>query len=230
MENNLMKQIRAIFFVTFVLSAFCLSVPQGYGQDDIAGQSIFDDKQLLDGYAQKYADFSKDVILEMIMDDTLNSYQIASAVRVFKERYSGEVVSREKSRGERILVRRLKLTDSPFVEVEIMHTLCRMDRYRYFQPMVPALIQKLNHYNAAVNEIAFNSLNDIIDVNNKRAREARIVFTTIRKMLFLSRNRLVNVTDPDEKLARKLKLLRWSIKVLGRQELNRLPPEVINLL
>src|SRR3990167_9657828 len=99
LENNLMKQIRAIFFVTFVLSAFCLSVPQGYGQDDIAGQSIFDDRQLLDGYAQKYADFSKDVILEMIMDDTLNSYQIAAAVLVFKERYGGEVVSREKKRG-----------------------------------------------------------------------------------------------------------------------------------
>lgn len=225
-----MKKIRAIFFVAFVLSAFCLSVPQAYGQDGLSGQPIFDDRQLLDGYAQKYADFPKDVILEMIMDDTLNSYQIAAAVRVFKERYSGEVVSREKSRGERILVRRLKLTDSPFVEVEIMHTLCRMDRYRYFQPMVPALIQKLNHYNAAVNEIAFDSLNDIIGTGNKRAREARIVFNTIRKMLFLSRNRLVNVTSPDEKLARKLKLLRWSIKVLGRQELNRLPAEVINLL
>lgn len=225
-----MRQIKPVVFILFVLSAFCLSVPRTYGQDDLSGQPIFNDRQLLDGYAQKYADFSKDVILEMVMDDTLNSYQIAAAVRVFKERYSGEVVSREKSRGERILVRRLKLTDSPFVEVEIMHTLCRMDRYRYFQSMVPALIQKLNHYNSAVNEIAFDGLNDIIGANNKRAREARIVFTTIRKMLFLSRNRLVNVTDPDEKLARKLKLLRWSIKVLGRQELNRLPSEVINLL
>lgn len=225
-----MRQIRPVVFVFFILSVFCLSVPQTYGQDDLSGQPIFDDRQLLDGYAQKYADFSKDVILEMIMDDTLNSYQIAAAVRVFKERYSGEVVSREKSRGEHILVRRLKLTDSPFVEVEIMHTLCRMDRYRYFQSMVPALIQKLNHYNSAVNQIAFDGLDDIIGPNNKRAREARIVFTTIRKMLFLSRNRLVNVTDPDEKLVRKLKLLRWSIKVLGRQELNRLPSEVINLL
>lgn len=225
-----MKRIQAGIHVIFVLSAVCLSGPQAHGQDDLAEQPIFDDQQLLDGYAQKYADLSKDVIFEMIMDDTLNSYQIAAAVRVFKERYSGEVVSREKSRGERILVRRLKLTDSPFVEVEIMHTLCRMDHYRYFQSMVPALIQKLNHYNVAVNEIAFNSLNDIIGPNNKRAREARIVFNTIRKMLFLSRNRLVNVTEPDEKLARKLKLLRWAIKVLGRQELNRLPAEVINLL
>ncbi len=225
-----MKRIRPGIFIIFVLSAVCLVAPQAYGQEDISEQPIFDDQQLLGGYAQKYADLSKDVILEMIMDDTLNSYQIAAAVRVFKERYSGEVVSKEKSRGERILVRRLKLTDSPFVEVEIMHTLCLMDRYRYFQSMVPALIQKLNHYNAAVNEIAFSSLNDIIGTNNKRGREARIVFNTIRKMLFLSRNRLVNVTEPDEKLARKLKLLRWAIKVLGRQELNRLPSEVINLL
>ena len=223
-----MNRIRYVLLIVF--SSFCLSALSVHDQDGLSGQPIFDDQQLLDGYAQKYADLSKDVILEMIMDDTLNSYQIAAAVRVFKERYSGEVVSREKSRGERILVRRLKLTDSPFVEVEIMHTLCLMDRYRYFQSMVPALIQKLNHYNAAVNEIAFNSLNDIIGPSNKRAREARIVFNTIRKMLFLSRNRLVNVTEPDEKLARKLKLLRWAIKVLGRQELNRLPVEVINLL
>ena len=223
-----MNRIRYVLLIVF--SSFCLSALSVHDQDGLSGQPIFDDQQLLDGYAQKYADLSKDVILEMIMDDTLNSYQIAAAVRVFKERYSGEVVSREKSRGERILVRRLKLTDSPFVEVEIMHTLCLMDRYRYFQSMVPALIQKLNHYNAAVNEIAFNSLNDIIVPTNKRAREARIVFNTIRKMLFLSRNRLVDVTEPDEKLARKLKLLRWAIKVLGRQELNRLPREVINLL
>ena len=225
-----MKQIQPIVFAVVVLSALCAFVPRANGQDDFSDQSIFDDQQLLDGYARKYADLSKDVILEMIMDDTLGPYQAAAAVRVFKERYSGEVVSREKSRGERILVRRLKLTDSPFVEVEIMHTLCLMDRYRYFQSMIPALIQKLNHYNAAVNEVAFNSLNDIIGANNKRAREARVVFNTIRKMLFLSRNRLVNVTEPDTKLARKLKLLRWSIKVLGRQELNRLPTEVINLL
>ena len=230
LRNNLVEQIRTIAFVVSILSVFCLSLPLAYGQDGLSGQPIFDDRQLLDGYAQKYADFSKDVILEMIMDDTLNSYQIAAAVLVFKERYGGEVVSREKSRGERILVRRLKLTDSPFVEVEIMHTLCLLDRYRYFQPMVPALIQKLNHYNAAVNEIAFNSINDIIGPNNKRAREARIVFNTLRKMLFLSRNRLVDVAEPDEKLTKQLKLLRWSIKVLGRQELDRLPKEVINLL
>lgn len=219
-------------YTLFLIFTLWLSsaIPVLFAQEELAEQPIFDDQQLLEGYAQKYDDLSKEVIFEMIMDDTLNPHQIAAAVRVFKVKYSGEVVSKEKSRGERILLRRLKLTDSPFVEVEIMHTLCLMDRYRYFQSMVPALIQKLNHYNAAVNEIAFESLNDIIGPTNKRAREARIVFNTIRKMLFLSRNRLINVTEPDEKLARKLKLLRWSVKVLGRQELNRLPKEVINLL
>src|SRR3989344_4875275 len=104
LRNNAMKRIQAGIRIIFVLSAVCLSMPQAHGQDVLAEQPIFDDQQLLDGYAQKYVDLSKDVILEMIMDDTLNPYQIAAAVLVFKERYSGEVVSREKSRGERILV------------------------------------------------------------------------------------------------------------------------------
>jgi len=111
-----------------------------------------------------------------------------------------------------------------------MRTLCQMDRYHYFKSMVPALIQKLDHYNAAVNEIAFNNLNQIIETGSNRQREARIVFATLRKILFLSRKRLETVKKPDPKLAKKLKLLRWSIKVLGNQELKRLPKEVINLL
>ena len=122
------------------------------------------------------------------------------------------------------------MTDSPFVQVEIMHTLCQLDRYRYFTSMVPALIQKLEHYNAAVNEIAFDSLNDLIESGGKRAREARVVFNTLRKILFLSRRRLANVITPDPKLSRKLQLLRSSIKVLGNEELKKLPNEVINLL
>jgi hypothetical protein len=61
-------------------------------------------------------------------------------------------------------------------------------------------------------------------------REARIVFETLRKTLFLSRNRLQDITTPNEALQNKLDLLRWSIKILGTQELKRLPQEVINLL
>ena len=105
-----------------------------------------------------------------------------------------------------------------------------MDRYRYFKHMAPALTQKLNHYNVAVNENAFNSLNQIIESGSNRSREARIIFNTLRKMLFLTRKRLATVKEPDPQLTKKLKLLRWSIKVLGNQELKKLPKEVINLL
>ncbi|MBI5150130.1 MAG: hypothetical protein HZA28_05080 [Candidatus Omnitrophica bacterium] len=229
-----MKRVKLLVIVILLLVAlsYVSSVfAQGaQGQEGVFDQVIFDDKQLLDGYAQKYAELPKEVIVEMLKDDTLNSYQTAAVIRVYKEKYSNEAVAREKVQMEKILIRRLKLTDSPFVEVEILHTLCLLDRYRYFDAMVPALIQKLNHYNAAVNAMAFDSLNDIIGQGNKRTREARLVFNTLRKMLFLSRNRLVNVAEPDPKLAKKLKLLRWSVKVLGSQELNKLPKEVISLL
>jgi len=192
--------------------------------------TIFDDQMLLNGYTEKYSDFSKEILLAMIKDDTLTPYRSAAAVRVFKKKFSTEVVSREKKSIEKILLRRLHRTDSPFVEVEIMHTLCQMDRYRYFKSMVPALIQKLDHYNSAVNEITFDNLNQVIEDGSNRNREARIVFNTLRKILFLSRKRLTSIKEPDPKLTKKLKLLRWSIKVLGNQELKKLPKEVISLL
>lgn len=192
--------------------------------------TIFDDKMLLTGYAEKFKNLPKETILEMIKDDTLSSYQIAAAIRVFKNNYSQEAVSLEKRIAEKILLRRLNRTDSPFIQVEIMHTLCRMDRYRYFESMVPVLIQKLDHYNATVNEITYESIQDIIGHENKRQREARIVFNTLRKILFLTRNRLAKLREPTPRLKQKLDFLRWSIKVLGSQELNKLPKEVIRLL
>ncbi len=192
--------------------------------------TIFDDKMLLDGYAKKYSTLPKEIIIEMLKDDTINSYRLAATVRTFKTRFSKEIVSREKIVVEKILLRRLNRDDSPFVQIEIMDTLCRMDRYRYFESMVPILIQKLDHYNQTVNEIAFDSLNYLIETGNSRSREARIVFETIRKVLFLSRKRLENITEPGPKLKQKLVLLRWSIKVLGTQELKKLPSEVLNLL
>ena len=195
-----------------------------------ASSPIFDDKMLLDGYTEKYQDLPKDIILEMIKDDTLSSYRTAAAIHIFRDKFSAEVVSTEKIQIEKILLRRFNRTDSPFVQVEIMSTLCQMDRYRYFKAMVPALIQKLDHYNSTVNEIAFDSLNKILDSGAKRPREARIVFNTLRKVLFLSRKRLANITEPGPKLTQKLKLLRWSIKILGIQEIDKLPKEVINLL
>jgi len=196
----------------------------------INNNTIFDDKMLLDGYTKKYSDLPKDTLLAMIQDETLTSYRSAAAVRVFQEKYIKDVVSNEKKGIEKILLRRLHRTDSPFVQVEIMYALCQMDRYRYFKSMAPALTQKLNHYNSTINEIAFDRLNELIKTGNNRTREARIIFITLRKILFLSRKRLANVSEPDPQLAMKLKLLRWSIKVLGNQELKKLPKEVINLL
>lgn len=226
--NNRMKRGIKVFLVWIFI--VCFSAPMLWAQEDISDYTIFDDKTLLEGYAKKYREFSEEIVLEMIKDDTLSPYKAAAAIRVFRENFSADIVSREKKIAEKFLLRRFKLTDSAFVEVEIMHVLCAMDRYRYFQTMVPALIQKLNHYNSAVNEIAFNGLNDVTKDSGKRPREARIVFNTLRKMLFLSRKRLANVGVPDERLSMKLKLLRWSIKVLGPQELKKLPKEVISLL
>ena len=201
----------------------------GYDQEPPAN-TIFDDQMLLKGYTEKYSGLSKEILIAMIKDDTLTSYRSAAAVRVFKQKFSNELVSPEKNIIEKVLLRRLHRTDSAFVEIEILHTLCQLDRYHYFRSMVPALIQKLDHYNSAVNEIAFDNLNQIIAAGSNRNREARIVFNTLRKILFLSRKRLAAVKEPDAALARKLKLLRWSIKVLGNQELKKLPLEVINLL
>ncbi len=228
------------FFVSFLIvltlslsaqkNVWAQAMPQEKANPASSLHTIFDDQMLLEGYTTKYGDFSKEILLAMIKDDTLTSYRSAAAVRVFRKQFSSDVVSNEKKGVEKILLRRLHRTDSPFVEVEIMHTLCQMDRYRYFKSMVPALIQKLNHYNSTVNKNAFDSLNHIIETGNSRSREARIIFNTLRKILFLSRKHLALVTTADEKLTHKLKLLRWSIKVLGNQELKKLPKEVINLL
>ena len=191
---------------------------------------IFDDKKLLEGYTQRYENLTEDVLLEMIKDDALTSYIIAASVRVLREKYISEMVAAEKIRVIKILWHRFTRNESPFVDIEIMYTLCFIDRYQYFESMIPALIQKLDHYNTTVNEMAFNALNDILEKGNNRPREARIVFNTLRKILFLSRNRLANVSEPGPRLSNKLQLLRWSIKILGNQELKKLPKEVINLL
>lgn len=199
-------------------------------KEPISHYTIFDDRLLLNGYSKKYEELSKEVLIAMIKDETLTSYKAAAAIRVFRNKFGEEVVSKEKRRMEKTLLRRLNRTTSPYVQVEIMYTLNTLDRYRYFKSMTPALIQKLDHYNETVNEIAFDYLEDITQTSNYRAREARIVFNTLRKVMFLSRKRLAKIDEPDPKLSRKLKILRWSIKVLGNQELKRLPKEVLGLL
>ena len=193
------------------------------------GNAIFDDEALLDGYAQKYADESKDILLAMAADNSVGAYKSAAAIRVFRLKYADQVLSAEKPAVLRTLLRRLNRTDSAFVQVEIMHTLVVVDRYQYFESMTSALIQKMDHYNRVVSANAYEAL-DSITKSSTRAREARFVFSILRKTLFLSRKRLENINEPEDRLKAKLSLLRWSIKVLGTQELKRLPPEVIRLL
>jgi hypothetical protein len=220
------------FLITFVLAFHVPSWAQD--KDDvnaanIASGAIFDDKALLNGYTQKYQSEPRDILLAMIADDSLGSYKCTAAVRVFKQKFAGQVLSKEKPNILKILIHRLKGSDSPFVQVEIMHTLVVLDRYQYFDTMVPALIQKMDHYNPVVSDMAYNELQQVTQ-DSLYTREARIVFETLRKILFLSRNRLQNITASNENLRHKIELLRWSIRILGTQELKRLPSEVINLL
>ena len=191
---------------------------------------IFDDRKILEGYAEKYKTKDKEILFDMIKDENLNAFRAAAAVRIFREKYSTKLISDEKKDAEKILLRALKRTNSPFVQVETMRTLVSIDRYEYYKSVVPVLIQKLDHYNDAVNALAFETLNELVQSGQDRPREARLMFNVLRKVLFLSRKRLEEVIDPDSRLTQKLKLLRWSIKVLGNQELKKLPKEIITLL
>ena len=225
-----MKKL-AFYIFKFLFLFLLLSSSYSFAsEDDFLGNSIFDDKQLLNGYADKYTSEDKELLLAIIQDETVTPFKTAAAVRVFKEKYSQEIFTKEKRTAERILLRRLNRTDSPFVQVEIMHTLCLMDRYKYFDSMLPLLINKMDHYNDTVNEMAFDGINNIIEEGNNRPREARIVFNTLRRQFFLSRLRLANLAEPDPRIVQKFQILRWTLKVLGTQEIRRLPKEVINLL
>jgi hypothetical protein len=226
--------MKTLYFLLLFLILISVHPLWAQDKDDInqaaiASGAIFDDKALLEGYTQRYKDEPRDILLAMIADDSLGAYKCTAAVRVFKEKYANEVLSHEKSNILRILIRRLNRSDSPFIQVEIMHTLIVLDRYQYFESMVPALIQKMDHYNPVVSHMAYEDLLAITK-DSLYPREARIVFETLRKIFFLSRNRLQNITTPDRKLRQKLDLLSWSIRILGTQELKRLPSEVINLL
>ena len=191
---------------------------------------ILDDKMLLDGYSKKYAEEPKEFLLAMIKDDDLTPYMSAAALRIFRQRFSQELVGSEKKITEKILLRRLNRTNSNFVEIEVMHILCVMDRYRYFGSFIPLMIELIDHQNSSIGELAFNSVNEILLNGPKRSREARIVFNTLRKNLFLSRQTYEDIDEPGPKLKQKLELLRWAIKVLGTQELQRLPPKIIDFL
>jgi len=134
-------RIKKKILIMFVFAAIACSAGDAVHAQTPSNHTIFDDQMLLEGYTKKYSDFSKETLLAMIKDDTLTPYRSTAAVRVFQEKYSGEVVSNEKKRIEKILLRRLHRTDSPFVQVEIMHTLCQMDRYKYFKSMAAAVLR-----------------------------------------------------------------------------------------
>ncbi len=226
--------MKSLYFLLLFLTLGPINPLWAQDKDDInqvniASGTIFDDKALLAGYTQKYTNESRDILLAMIADDSLGAYKCTAAVRVFNEKYANKVLSKEKPKILRILIRRLSRSDSPFIQVEIMHTLIVLDRYQYFESMVHALIQKMDHYNLVVSTMAYEDLLEITK-DSLYPREARIVFETLRKTLFLSRNRLKNITIPNQNLRQKLDLLRWAVRILGTQELKRLPSEVINLL
>lgn len=219
MKSTKLLSLAILFVALFNAGGFCESE-----------YTVFDDKMLLEGYTKKYSEESKETLIEMMKDEQLTPYMTAGAISVFRQRFSNEVVSAEKATVEKILLRRLSRSDSNFIDIAVMHTLCVMDRYKYFESTIPALIQFLDHYNSAVNELAFNGINDIINTGAKKRREAKIVFNTLRKNLFLSRKKLVNVKEPGIRLKQKIELLRWAIKILGTQELEKLPREIIDFM
>ena len=86
--------------------------------------SIFDDKKLLEGFAKHYKEESKNTLLAMIQDETVDDIKIAAAVRAFREEFALEIFSKEKENAIHILIRQLNRADSAFIDVEIMWTLC----------------------------------------------------------------------------------------------------------
>ena len=193
-------------------------------------ENYFDDGFLMQGFADRYMDEDFETLLAMVQDETIPDIKAAAAVRAFREKYALDIFNRDKAAAERVLLKTYNRSGSAFLQVELMHTLILMDRYKYYTTFVPRLLLKMDHYNDAINQAAFKGMEDIISHGNNRSREARIVFNTLRKMLFLKRKRLANITEPDERLKQKIGILKWSIKILGSQELDRLPKEVLNLL
>lgn len=202
-------------------------------QDDLIKRELdkfFDDQLLIERFAEKIQEETKDNLLSMIDDKNLYNYKIAAAVRVFREKYAKEVVQRERAYIEKVFLRRLEVSRSIFLEIEIMHTLLVIDRYRFFAEMVSMLIKGLDHYDLSAVDLAFKALNEVVIKDVARTREARIVFNVLRKIFFLSRKKLAAIEAQDVRLKYKLSLLRWAIKVLGTQELRNLPKEVISLM
>lgn len=202
-------------------------------EDDLKKEldRFFDDQLLIERFAEKIQQENLDNLLLMIDDKNLYHYKIAAAVRVFRHQYAKDIVQKDKAYIEKSLLRRLEVSKSKFLEIEIIHTLLLMDRYRFFSDMISLLVKSLDHYDLSVVGLSYRALNEVVILEKPaRVREARIVFNLLRKMFFLSRKKLAHLTETDLRLKHKLSLLRWAIKVLGTQELKNLPKEVISLM
>ena len=218
--------------LAFFLLVILFTAPSFAQEDPLpsASTDIFDDKALIEGYAAKLSTASKELLLAMINDDELNVHKKTAAVIVFRQKFAEQIVSKEKVLVERIFLRQIQRVNSVYFQIAIMRALVVVDRYRYFDSMVPLLIQKMDHYDPYVNELAYKAMVDINAVGNQRPREARIILNTLRKIFFLSRKNIAKEDPADPKLRNKLQLLRWAIKVLGVDELKSLPAEVISLM
>ncbi|MBF0388443.1 MAG: hypothetical protein HQL20_11460 [Candidatus Omnitrophica bacterium] len=219
--------IRFVLVILFLVGLSSPVVAQVVPDDNYP---IFNDKLLIEGYAGKLSSTTKDVILAMINDDALVPYRKAAAIRVFRTRYAASTVTRERSIVEKLFLRQLERTSSAYVQIELMHSLITLDRYRYFDAMLPVLIKKIDHYDGTASEMAYKAIVDINDAGSQRSREARIEFNTLIKMLFLTRKKLDGADPQEARLKMKLELLRWSVKVLGTDELKNIPKEVISLM
>jgi len=220
----------ALLIIFLLTTLFSPTLPAALAQEDLTRQAIFDDKLVIDGYTNRYKNESLNFILAMIRDDTIDPRKTTAAIRILREKYIKDLIRRDKIVAEKTLLRRLNKTDSAFVQVETMHALCLLDRFQFFKTMTPELLLKIDYYDPAVSELAAAAVNDIIAKGNDKAWEARIVLNTLRKVFFLSRKKL-NKTEADRPATKeKIKILRWSIKVLGSQEIRTLPAEVIPLL
>ncbi len=228
--NRFLAFLLVFFTVTGALPASGAEEAQVLQAPPSAIADIFDDKALIAGYAAKLVNASKDLLLAMINDEALSAYKKAAAVRVFRDKFALQIVSHERIIVERVLLRQMQRLNSIYQQIEIMHTLVMMDRSRYFDSMAPLLLQKMDHYDVFVNELAFAALEDINAAVAPRTREARIELNTLRKVFFLSRKKLQNADPLEPKLRNKLQVLRWAIKVLGTEELKTLPSEVIALM
>lgn len=108
------EKIFSSFIIKSTMLVLFLFAPDliAYAQSQtFENQGVFDDAKILAGYAEEYANESKETLIGRINDDAINFYQIA-AIDVFKQRFALTIVGREKIRVEQDLIRRINRTNS----------------------------------------------------------------------------------------------------------------------